>query len=129
MVNKKVKGAAIEKEAKDVFLEMGWHIWKPGRMARRLPSGKFISVPQDIADAFDFMIWNEREIRFVQVKSNMSDVYKAKKNIISKEFPNIPFVYYEIMRRIERRPGMFEMYVYMRSSEEFVFTGVFGRSL
>jgi len=126
MVNKKAKGTAIEKEAKDVFLGMGWNVWKPGRMARRLPGGRFISVPQDIADVFDFMIWNKREIRFVQVKSNPSDVSKAKRDIIAKKFPDIPGVTYEIMSRIKGRPGMFRMYIYRRGLAAFDYTGEYG---
>lgn len=111
MVNKKAKGTAIEKEAKEIFIAWGYQVWKPGRMARRLPGGRFVSVPQDIADVFDLMVWNDREIRFIQVKTNKTDVSKAKKEIIEKRFPDISNVYYQIIRRVEQHPYTFENFI------------------
>lgn len=72
MTNRKAKGSRREKEARDIWIEAGW-------LVDFKISNKWHS--DDLFTYFDFIAINGNVARLIQVKSNRSDFYKARKEI------------------------------------------------
>ena len=74
MVNKTNKGNRIEKEARDILKEQGYLVEK--KNTSRWESNDFWGE-------FDILAIrpNGSEVRLIQIKSNRSDFYKARKEI------------------------------------------------
>jgi len=72
MVNTYTKGNRVEKKCRELFEERGWLTWKPSR-------AKYNS--NDAFGLFDCILIRGGEVLFMQVKSNPSHFYTARKEI------------------------------------------------
>lgn len=72
MINKRAKGRAIELKAKKILQADGYLVEK--KNASRFQSDDFWGI-------YDLVAVKERTVRFIQIKSNKSDFYKARKEI------------------------------------------------
>lgn len=72
MVNTYTKGNRVERKCRELFEEEGWLTWKPSR-------AKYNS--NDAFGLFDCVLIRGGEVAFMQVKSNPSDFYTARKEI------------------------------------------------
>ena len=80
-MNKRAKGKRVEKQVSEYIESLGYEVWQP-------PNVKFQS--NDIFYLFDLLAimnnpgFEDKQIAkmlFIQVKSNISDFYKARKKI------------------------------------------------
>lgn len=91
MVNKRAKGRKIELEARKILEKEGYLVEK--KNASRWQS-------DDFWEMFDLLAIKSNDFRLIQIKSNPSDFYKARKEIkkwIEKH--NIRGISYEIWLR------------------------------
>ena len=116
MVSKRAIGQKHVNEAMKVYISRRYRVWKPGNKAIFIGPGRAISASQDIAQCFDFMAWNDDNLDFVQVKTNVSDVSKAKRWIEQQKLPEFRIVDYVILRRIKGHPYYFDKWVLVTGS-------------
>lgn len=72
MVNTYTKGNRVEKKCRELFEAQGWLTWKPSR-------AKYNS--NDAFGLFDCILIRGEEVAFMQVKSQPTDFYQARKEI------------------------------------------------
>ena len=72
MINKHKKGANRELELRKKLTDEGW-------LCETKNWNRYAS--KDFYGLFDILAIKDTDIRFIQVKSNKSDVYKARRNI------------------------------------------------
>ena len=83
MVSPKSKGNARENQIANFFKEQGFMVMVSPRTMRRV-GNKWISSSNDYFGLFDLCVKDEFCTRWIQVKSHMSDYYKARKKILEK---------------------------------------------
>ena len=108
-MNTKSKGNKHEKEMREIYSKAGFLVWSPGRSSRCIGPGKFISTPQDVFDAFDFIATSPIEIHWVQVKSNESHASEARTLIDTIPMP--PGTIRVVVCRIKGKVGWFLAWV------------------
>lgn len=108
-MSSKSKGNKHEKEAREIYQRAGFVVWSPGRSSRCIGPGRFVSQPQDVFDAFDFLATTNIEIHWVQVKSGESHASEARTLIDTIPMPK--GTVRVVMCRIPRKVGWFKAWI------------------